>query len=212
MADEISEGAVSGLSLTYGAYQPDGTVRTAAGTALTEVGSTGLYLADDANVQYGDILVFKIGSDVVGSRIYKSQAKALSDYDPPTRSELTSDVSSIVSEIDANETKIDAIASDVTSALATLATLATSSEITTLTNLINSYLQDGGTIDTLIDSILTDTADMQPKVDTINTRVDQSISTTESNIRGADSDTLETLSDQLDSVDSGSVSNPSLGD
>ena len=43
-------------------------------------------------------------------------------------------------------------------------------------------------------------------LDTLKTNVDQKLSTMESNIRGADSDTLETLSDQLDTVQS-TVSN-----
>lgn len=34
---------------------------------------------------------------------------ALSDYDPPTRAELTTDKESIITEVDANETKIDAL-------------------------------------------------------------------------------------------------------
>lgn len=39
---------------------------------------------------------------------------ALSDYDAPTRSELTSDKNEIITQVNANETKIDAIASNVT--------------------------------------------------------------------------------------------------
>jgi hypothetical protein len=37
---------------------------------------------------------------------------ALSDYDPPTRAESTSDKDAVISEIDANESKIDAIQAD----------------------------------------------------------------------------------------------------
>jgi len=44
-----------------------------------------------------------------------------------------------------------------------------------------------------IGDILADTEVMEP-------RIDQSLSTTESNIRGADSDTLKTLSEQLDAI------------
>lgn len=110
MANEIKVGALSGLTLTYGAYQPDGTVRTAAGTSLTEVGSTGLYLATDGNVVAGDIVVVKSGSDVIGSDEYQPEAKALSDYDPPTKTEMDTMETNLTAEIDANETKIDAIA------------------------------------------------------------------------------------------------------
>jgi hypothetical protein len=49
----------------------------------------------------------------------------------------------------------------------------------------------------------TDIATIDGNVDTINSNVDQALSTTESNIRGADSDTLETLSDQIDGIGGG---------
>ena len=78
---------------------------------------------------------------------------------------LSTTESNIITEIDANETKIDTMQLDVT-------------------------------------DILTDTADMQPKVNTINTRVDQVLSTTEGNIRGADSDDLKDISDQIDTLSS----------
>ena len=38
---------------------------------------------------------------------------ALSDYDPPTRAELTTDKNSIIAEIDANEAKIDIIDTNI---------------------------------------------------------------------------------------------------
>ena len=61
MADEIKAVYESGKTLTYGAYQPDGTVRTAAGTSLPEVGTTGYYKATDGSIQAGDIVVLKEG-------------------------------------------------------------------------------------------------------------------------------------------------------
>jgi len=70
MANEIKVVAQSGLELTYGAYQPDGTVRTAAGTALTEVAGTGYYKANDANVQTGDVLVVSDAVGVLAGKIY----------------------------------------------------------------------------------------------------------------------------------------------
>ena len=45
MANEIKFGYLSGTDLTYTAYKPDGTVRTAS-TALPEVGTTGYYTAN----------------------------------------------------------------------------------------------------------------------------------------------------------------------
>jgi len=42
---------------------------------------------------------------------------ALTDYDPPTRAELTSDISSVITQVDANETKIDTMQGNVTTIL-----------------------------------------------------------------------------------------------
>ena len=66
MANEITFGYRSGATLTYGAYQPDGSVRTAVGTSLPENGSTGYYIATDGSIQAGDIVIVKEGTDVVG--------------------------------------------------------------------------------------------------------------------------------------------------
>ena len=60
----------SGATLTYGAYETDGTVRTAAGTALPEVNATGYYKTDDVNVVAGDIIVIKEGVNVVAGGFY----------------------------------------------------------------------------------------------------------------------------------------------
>ena len=70
MAYEIGFGYTSGATLTYGAYRPDGSVRTNAGTALSEVGSTGYYYAGDANLVQGDIIIVKEGASVVLSARY----------------------------------------------------------------------------------------------------------------------------------------------
>lgn len=70
MADEIRFWYKTGETLTYGAYQPDGTVRTAAATALTEVAGTGYYKATDASVAAGDIIVVNDGTKNVGGGEY----------------------------------------------------------------------------------------------------------------------------------------------
>lgn len=56
----------SGEALTYEALQPDGTVRTTAGTSFPEIGSTGYYTVIDANVVVGDVAVVNDGTKNVG--------------------------------------------------------------------------------------------------------------------------------------------------
>ena len=73
MANEIQFGYRSGATLTYGAYQPDGTIRTAAGASLPEIGTTGYYTATDANIQPKDAIIVKDGSNVVGSGEYQPE-------------------------------------------------------------------------------------------------------------------------------------------
>ena len=57
MADEITFGYLTGYTLEYGVYQPDGTVRTAAGTSLPEEGATGYYHADNADIVALDFVI-----------------------------------------------------------------------------------------------------------------------------------------------------------
>lgn len=73
MADEITFGFATGKTLTYGAYQADGTVRTSAGTSLTEVAGTGYYKATDGNIVFSDIVIVKEGSDVRGYGEYRPE-------------------------------------------------------------------------------------------------------------------------------------------
>jgi hypothetical protein len=56
-------------------------------------------------------LVEELGSQAKAD-VNAEADSALSDYDPPTRAESTSDKDAIISEIDANESKIDAIQVD----------------------------------------------------------------------------------------------------
>ena len=60
----------SGATLTYEVLQTNGTVRTAAGTSLPEVNSTGYYTADNSDVAIGDIIVIKEGANVVAGGFY----------------------------------------------------------------------------------------------------------------------------------------------
>ncbi len=57
-------------------------------------------------------------NDLSSSDVETACGNALSTYDPPTRAELTSDVNSIITQVDANETKIDTIDTNVDAILA----------------------------------------------------------------------------------------------
>ena len=104
MASEIKMGYVSGKTLTYGAYQPDGTVRTAAGTALPEIGATGYYVASDANLAAGDVVIVKEGTVVRGAGEYKPEVSA---------SEISADLTAIEGKIDTVDTVVDGIDANV---------------------------------------------------------------------------------------------------
>jgi hypothetical protein len=74
VSSKVQIGFTSGVTLTYGAYTPSGSVRTAAGATLPEIGSTGYYTTIDASVIAGDAIVVKEGSQVVGYGIYQPEA------------------------------------------------------------------------------------------------------------------------------------------
>lgn len=80
MANEIEFGYPTGKTLTYGAYQPDGTVRTSAGTSLPESpASSGYYHTTDGSIATGDMVIVKEGTDVVGVGIYHPETILSSD-------------------------------------------------------------------------------------------------------------------------------------
>lgn len=97
-------------------------------------------------------------------------------YDPPTRAELTTDTNSIITQVNANETKIDIAQADLDILTGvdgvTLATLQANyapnivvpdvaGTAATLHGITDAKID---TVDGIIDSILVDTADMQPKL------------------------------------------------
>jgi hypothetical protein len=57
---------------------------------------------------YGTTCTSCVGTHALG-QINTECDTALTDYDPPTRTEATSDKAAIITEVDANETKIDAL-------------------------------------------------------------------------------------------------------
>jgi hypothetical protein len=84
---------------------------------------------------------------------------ALAAYDPPTRAEATTDKDAIITQVNANETKIDTIDTVVDAIKAVTDNLPDSgalSDLSTIladTNEIQGDLTDGGRLDLLIDAI-----------------------------------------------------------
>jgi len=104
MANEITFGWKSGSTLTYGAYQPDGSVRTAAATALPEIGTTGYYTATDAAIIAGDFVIVKESTMVVGEGQYKPEVSV---------SGVTADLATIEGKIDTIDTVLDTVDSNI---------------------------------------------------------------------------------------------------
>jgi len=109
-------------------------------------------------------------------------ADALIAYDPPTRTEATSDKDEIIVEVDANETKIDIIDGVVDAILADTVTIdwTNITDILADTNELQTDWTNGGRLDLIIDDILLDTGTTLPatlttiegKIDTIDSIVD----------------------------------------
>ena len=68
---------------------------------------------DNPNQYKADVSLLALEANVQGYA-----AAALTAYDPPTRAEATADKDEIIVEVDANETKIDSLQTDMTTALA----------------------------------------------------------------------------------------------
>jgi len=107
------------------------------------------------------------------TEIFNMATSALNTYDPPTRTELTSDKNEIIAELNANETKINAVSAN-TSLIPTLATTLqlaqVSADIATEIN-VN---------ETKIDNIQTTVDDIETKVDvlTADTSIIDTLATT----------------------------------
>lgn len=111
MANELNLGYRSGATLTYGAYQPDGTVRTAAGTSLPEIGSTGYYTTTDANLVALDIVVVKEGTDVAAYGQYRPEVTA-----PDIKADIAAvqaDVTTVLADLTEIDGKVDIIDNNV---------------------------------------------------------------------------------------------------
>lgn len=94
-----------------------------------------------------------VGSTAHATNIISQAArKGLNDYDPPTRAELTTDKNSIITEVDANETKIDTI-DTVVDGIQT--------DLSNATDGLGALKALIDTVDGVVDTILIDTNELQ---------------------------------------------------
>jgi hypothetical protein len=93
MANEIKLGYITGETLTYAVYNPDGTQVTAPGTSLPEIGTTGYYTASNANIAAGDIAIISDATSVLFQGEYLPEVVS----------------AALSAELDAIDTKVDTI-------------------------------------------------------------------------------------------------------
>ena len=146
---------------------------------------------DNPNQYKADVSALAIEANVEGH-----VTDALNTYDPPTRTEATADKDAIITEVNANETKIDSIITTLSTLVADIWSYATR----TLTSFGTLITNIWGYATRTLTGIGTSGIASESNATSNKNAIESAISTSESNIRGADNDNLKDISDQIDGL------------
>lgn len=131
-----------------------------AGAGLTDLGGMSTGMKAEVESEVDDAVGGGTGTALTAipwnsnwdTEVQSECADALTAYDPPTRSEATSDKAAIITEVDANETKIDTV-DGVVDGIQT--------DLSNVTDGLGALKALIDTVDTVADAVLADTVEIQ---------------------------------------------------